>query len=463
MNLNSRRSLSLMILLFILVFPSLGVRGGSIDNIEQPTDSSSQDSLQKGTITRISVASDGTQATGTSTDPTISGNGRFVAFRSSATNLDVGDTNNSHDIFVHDRWTGLTERVSISSDGTEGFGDSLSPSISCDGRFVAFSSYAYTLVEEELIWASDIFVRDLQNHQTEIVSLSSDGVQGEGHSLSPTISADGRYVAFDSWADNLVDIATNIWEDVFVHDRQTGATELISVASDGTPGNEPSLSPIISADGRYVAFTSRATNLVSGDTNLSGDVFIHDRSTGVTERISVASNGEQANSSSAASAISADGRLIVFQSSADNLVIGDTNWKGDIFAHDRDTHQTWRISVASDGTQGNDNSFHHSLSGSGRYVTFASRASNLIAGDSNGYPDVFLKDILTGQIERISIASDGSQGNSESMSPSISSDGCFIAFWSFASNLVSGDTNQKEDIFVYDRGCEYHYLPAVEN
>ena len=225
---------------------------------------------------------------------------------------------------------------------------------------------------------------------TTRVSVASDGTQGIGYSQYPSISADGRYVAFHSPAMNLVTGDMNGFTDVFVHDRTTGATTLLSVASDGTQGTGESMYPSISADGRYVAFHSDASSLVTGDTNSRHDIFVHDRTTGITTRVSVASDGTQGNNYSSDLSISADGRYVVFQSAASNLVSGDTNSADDVFVHDLTTGTTTRVSVDSVGTQGNNHSNIPSISADGRYVAFNSAASNLVTGDTNGFTDVFV-------------------------------------------------------------------------
>ena len=200
-----------------------------------------------------------------------------MAFAGGSPNLVPGDTNSNFDIFVHDRQTGQTTRVSVASDGTQGTGgQSLNPSISADGRYVAFMSYADNLVPGTYNWDS-IFVHDRQTGQTTRVSIASDSTPANGQSSSPSISADGRYVAFSSKATNLVSDDTNGQSDIFVHDRQTGQTTRVSVASDGTQVNFDSGQPSISAGGRYVAFGSSATNVVPGDTNGVSDIFVHDR------------------------------------------------------------------------------------------------------------------------------------------------------------------------------------------
>lgn len=404
-----------------------------------------------GTTTRVSVASDGTQANGKSYGPAISADGRFVAFDSVAINLVAGDTNGARDIFVHDRLSGQTTRVSIASDGTPGNRSSYSATISADGRYVAFSSDASNLVLGDGNVSRDVFVHDRQTGQTTRISVASDGVQGNGNSVVPAISADGRYVAFESIATTLVPGDTNDASDVFVHDRQTGQTTRVSVASDGAQGNGASHIGAISADGRFVAFGSYASNLANDGTGWY-DVFVHDRQTGQTTCVSVSSDGISGNGMSHIPSISADGRYVAFGSFATNLVPGDTNGAEDIFVHDRETGQTIRISLASDGTQGNEGSYWPFISADAHYVTFDSHASNLVPGDTNAKRDVFVHELLTSQTMRVSLAFDGAQSNEDSSISFISTDGRFVAFWSSASNLVPGDTNGVDDIFVRDRG-----------
>ena len=409
---------------------------------------------QTGTTTRVSVSSAGQQGNGGSGAPSLSADGRFVAFDSYASNLVAGDTNHSDDIFVHDRQTGTTDRVSVSSAGQQGnYGDSWGPSLSADGRFVAFGSYASNLVAGDTNGAGDIFVHDRQTGTTTRVSVSSAGEGGNDQSEDPSLSADGRFVAFNSGASNLVAGDTNDAWDIFVHDRQTGTTSRVSVSSAGEEGNNGSGDPSLSADGRFVAFTSYASNLVAGDTNGTHDIYVHDRQTGTTIHVSVSSTGQQGNGGSWVPSLSADGRFVAFYSSASNLVAGDTNGTHDIFVHDRQTGTTTRVSVSSAGQEGNGGSYDPSLSADGRFVAFQSGASNLIAGDTNDLSDIFVHDRQTDTTTRVSVSSAGQQGTDygDSRSPSLSADGRFVAFHSYASNLVAGDTNGAGDIFVHDR------------
>jgi Tol biopolymer transport system component len=402
---------------------------------------------------RVSVGAGGAQANpAASYDPSISADGRYVAFTSLAASLVMGDTNNTWDVFVHDRQTGLTTRVSVGAGGAQGNGLSDWPSISADGRFVAFRSEASNLVTGDTNNGADVFVHDRQTWVTTRVSVGAGGAQANGPSQWLSISGDGRYVAFVSEASNLVAGDTNSRSDVFVHDRQAGVTTRVSVAAGGAQGNNGSgIFPCISADGRYVAFTSFDSNLVAGDTNNRGDVFVHDRQTGVTTRVSVGAGGTQGNDSSGWPSISADGRYVAFDSLATNLVTGDTNDWQDAFVHDRQTGVTTRVSVGAGGTQGDDYSNTPTISADGRYVAFQSRASNLVTGDTNYLADIFVHDRQLGVTTRVSVGAGGTEGDHYSTFASISADGRHVAFSSYASNLVAGDTNGGEDVFVHDR------------
>ena len=403
---------------------------------------------------RISTHADGTQGDGESLVPSLSADGDIVAYYSFATNLVDGDANGQGDVFIYDRQSGGTERISVSPDGTDGNGTSVRPALSADGRFVAYSSSASNLVSGDTNGQGDIFVHDRQTGTTELASLTSDGAQSNRASFVPSLSADGRYVAFYSFATNLVQGDTNGQADIFVHDRQTGATERVSVASDGAQSNSGSFVPSLSADGRHVIFESFASNLVDGDTNGEGDVFVHDRATGTTERVSVGSDGEEADDNSQGGSISADGRYAVFYSSASTLVEGDANELDDVFVRDRQTGTTERISLAPGGVEGNGSSQGTpkvGISADGRFLAYQSTASNLVPGDTNGRADVFVHDRQAGTTERVSLAPDGSQGDGPSQSATLDAEGDTVAFHSRASTLAEGDTNRETDVFVHDQ------------
>ena len=406
-----------------------------------------------GMTTLVPVDSSGVQGNGWSSYPSLSADGRFVAFVSDATNLVPVDTNGTNDIFIHDRHTGGMKLASIDSYGVQGNGWVISPTFSFDGRTLAFQSNATNLVPNDTNGVNDIFVHDQQTGATTRVSVNSYGEQGNSESLSPSLSSNGQFVTFESNANNLVPGDTNGQTDIFVHDRQTGKTSRISVSSDGTQANWPSFYPAISAEGRYVTFQSIASNLIANDTNEEADIFVHDRQSGTTSRVSISSDSLQGNRGSMWSpTISGDGRFVAFWSDAYNLVPGDTNGLSDTFIHDRQYGVTSRVSVASDGSQQNGQSMESTISADGRYVVFWSDSTNLVPGDTNGYGDLFVHDRLVGTTTRVSVASNGTQGNRDSgFLASISADGRFVAFASNATNLFPDDTNGVADIFVHDR------------
>jgi cold shock CspA family protein len=273
----------------------------------------------------------------------LSGDGRFVAFESVATNLVVGDTNGASDVFVHDRQTGATTRVSVATGAVQATGGSFLPAISNDGRFVAFHSSATNLVAGDTNGGTDVFVHDRQTGETTRVSVATGGGQSTGSGqppdFAPALSEDGRFVAFESKSNDLVAGDTNAKSDVFVHDRQTGTTTLVSVPTGGSPqGNDDSVEPAISGNGRFVVFLSFATNLVPGGTSGDGDVFVHDRQTNTTTQMSVSTIGVKGNDFSCNPAISRDGRIVAIFSDATNLIPNDTNGTRDIFIHNRTTN-----------------------------------------------------------------------------------------------------------------------------
>lgn len=414
---------------------------------------------------RVSVAGDGAQAdTDTNEAPALSADGRYVAFDSLATNLVPGDTNDEYDIFVHDRQTGATERLSLTSDGVQRRGISWAPVISDDGRFVAFASNA-ELVGGLYSDGWHVYVRDRQTGQTTRATVASDGTVGNGASINrPAISADGRFVAYASESSNLIAADTNNAVDAFVHDRYTGQTTRVSVASDGAEANGWSESPALSADGRYVVFASDASNLVTGDNNNRRDIFLHDRQTGATTLLSVRLAGASWSEDAHIPDISADGRWVAFTSPANDLVPGDSDDGDDIFLVDTSTGALSLVSVNSNGEKGNGDSDRLALSADGRLIAFYSQASNLVPDDTNDRGDIFVHDRESGRTWRASLGNSGEQGNGGSFTVGISADGHAVGFASFASNFVPGDTNEVSDIFVrYSLGGEISaYLPVVQ-
>jgi Tol biopolymer transport system component len=341
-----------------------------------------------------------------------------------------------------------TWRVSVDSAGAEGHGTSAAPALSADGRYVAFESDATNLVPGDGNGFRDVFVRDRAAGTTMRASVDSAGVEGDGGSSAPALSADGLVVAFHSLTKNLVAGNGNGVRDVFVHDCATGTTTRVSVDSAGVEGNDLSRDPAISGDGLAVAFESRADDLVAGDSNNVYDVFVHDRVTGTTTRVSVDSAGAEGNSHSQSASLSGDGRYVAFESFAWDLVAGDGNGTYDAFVHDRLTATTVRASLDSTGLEGNGPSRLPSISTDGRFVTFESHASDLVAADANDFQDLFVRDLQTGKTRRASVDTAGAEADGFSEAAVLSADGRFVAFDSLATNLVAADGNGAYDVFV---------------
>ena len=411
-----------------------------------------------GTTQRVSVSTAGAAGDDDSQLPAVSADGRFVAFLSRASTLVPGDTNGTSDVFVHDRSTGVTERVSVDSRGRQSVADQGGvldsnfgrPAISSDGRFVAFASSATGLVKSDRNQVADVFVRDRLLGTTERVTVAGRRTEANGESSRPAISPDGRFVAFSSLADNLVPGDTNFASDVFVRNQQAGTIERISLSSAGEQGDNTSEGAAMSADGRFVAFSSSASNLVPGDTDGASDVFLRDRQAGTTESISIVALNAGFGAHSGSPAISADGRFVAFDSWEPDLVPGDTNNSFDIFVRDRVTGTLERVSVDGAGVQGDDWSLNPSLSADARFVAFQSFAGNLVAGDGNNDFDIFVHDRLTGTTIRSSVTTAGTEGGFQlgSLNPSLSADGRVVAFDSEA-DLVPQDTGFPVDVFVH--------------
>ena len=343
-----------------------------------------------------------------------------------------------------------TRQVSVAADGAAPDGVSGSPAISDDGRRVAFVSTASNLVPGDTNGVADVFVRDLRSGVTTRVSVDTAGRQAEGASDLPSVSHDGRYVAFESWAPNLVPGDTNGFLDVFVHDVRSGITRRVSVAAGGRQADQGGGRPLLSDSGRFVAFTSTSTDLVPGPQHFYQDAYLRDLVTGTVRRISTARDGSLADGMSTAFGISDDGRRVVFESSAPDVVPGDTNEQFDVFVYDDRTRRNTRVSVGPKGQQADSYSLGGRISGDGRYAAFGSAATNLVAGDTNGVTDVFLRDLRGGRTYRVSLAGYGAQLDGGSLLHDLSDDGREVAFESFAPNAVPGDTNATYDVFVRD-------------
>ncbi len=406
-------------------------------------------------IIRAGTSAGGEQGNNFSSNPSLSADGTKVAFESGDTNLVSDDTNAETDIFIKDLTTGAITLVSASAGGEQGNDLSRNPSLSADGTTVAFYSYASNLVPNDTNGYPDVFIKDLTTGAITRASTSASGQQGNNESFSsfdtPSLSADSTKVAFWSLANNLVPGDINLLRDVFVKDLTTGAIKLASLVLDPGPpdpekggGSEPSLS----ADGTTVAFVSNG--LIPDGADRGGVIYLSDP-TGTLRRASTSANGEMGNSGSNNPSLSADGTKVAFESFATNLVPGSGNdGYQQVFLKDLATGAITLVSATSGAEPANNWSVQPSISADGTKVTFQSFATNLVPDDINGEADIFLKDLTTGTITLVSTSGNGQPGNGRSFAPALSADGTKIAFGSFASDLVPGDTNETYEVFVRD-------------
>src|SRR5262245_36191 len=400
---------------------------------------------------RVSVSSSDVEGDNDSFAPiSMSATGRFIAFESSASNLVPNDLGGHLDVFVRDKVNGATIRVSVNSAEKQGNELSQSPSISANGRFVAFESDATNLVKDDTNHQTDIFVHDRKTGKTTRVDVKSNGNQARGgFSLEPAISGDGRFVAFYSEAKNLVNGDTNGAGDIFVRDRVAHTTRRVSIRSNG---NQVALGatfePGISADGRFVVFASNAPNLVPNDGNGDQDIFLHTLRSGKIVRVSVSSSEAEGHGLSDRPALSADGRFVVFESGAEDLAGTDSNGQDDVFVRDRQNGTTEIVSISTASVASDGLSRFARVSADGRYVTFMSDATTFVAEDTDPERDIYMRDRTLDTTTLVSVNDLGARGDGASHFGAISADGRFVAFGSAAQNLVSNDLNGVEDIFL---------------
>ncbi len=433
----------------------------------------------------VSVNTQGQVANASSDYPALSADGNFIAFHSLASDLVPGDNNSKSDIFLYDLRSNSVTRISVGVNGAESNGDSKSPAISQDGRYLAFESVASNLVANDTNGWQDIFVYDRNTASTVRVSVSSSGADSNNHCLHAAISGDGRFVVFVSAATSLSSDDSNSLSDVFLHDRDPdqngvfdenyGSTVRISASGSSLLANSSNF-PSISRNGQYVAYSSADATLVAGDTNGVSDIFVYSRQSGTTERVSVASNGQQSDGESMFTSLSEDGRYVAFISTASNLVSDDSNVKADVFVRDRVAATTLRASLSNSGAQAGGASTNPVISSDGRYVSFATEAAGLAAkrvsdagvalpvfdaisaasggsgGGGTSIPLVLYRRDLTQQkTVRVSSNSAGAYANGSSASLTMSADGMRVAFASEATNLSAvTDANAVRDIFLRD-------------
>jgi Tol biopolymer transport system component len=411
----------------------------------------------KPAVRLASISTGGALANDHSGGTAISADGKYVAFFSAASNLVPGDTNGLEDVFVRDLTRNLTRRVTVDTPGAEAVGRSFHrPALSKDGRYVLFTSDAGNLVPDDTNHGLDVFVHDMRYGITTRVSLDPDGDQFGTHTIGGGISGNGRFVVFTTSCG----CVENTLGDVYVRDLKKGTTRLVSVASDGTPGDRPASGATISGDGRFVAFYSAATNLVPGDTNGTTDVFRHELKTGTTMRVSVGPGerqstggrpGAPATLGSVAPSLSTNGHRVAFFSFADGLVDGP-HGTGDVYVRDVKAGTT---TLASGGMGGAANDagpdapqVAAKITGDGYHVAFVSFATNLVTGDTNGVADGFVRDLKKGVTWRVTTGATGDQGDLPVDDIAIDREGEDIAFTSAATNLVADDTNARRDVFV---------------
>jgi Tol biopolymer transport system component len=403
---------------------------------------------------RLSVDSEGTEAALGATvsypNRSVDASGRFVVFASESDDLVADDGNEASDVFLRDRVLGTTVRVSVNKDdGGDASGASANPCISDNGRYVAFGSVAGDLVDGDGNGLEDVFVWDRVAGSMIRASVAADGGDPDGGSNHPALSADGNRVAFRSYATNLVAAGANINGDIYVRDLALGATVKVTVRHDGSLTELNSWLPSLSADGLHVSFTSGDSGLVADDTNSSQDVFVGDLESGTIERVSITTAGGEATGRNAEPAISGDGMTVSWRSRATDLVEGDTNGVDDILVRDRVAGTTTRVSVSSIGEQAEGSgSWQPSISDDGRFVAFCSDAHNLVDDDTGLAGGVFSHDRLTGVTRRHSVTMSGEEAWDYSRRPSLTPDGAFMVFESGASNFVPDDTNAAQDVFI---------------
>lgn len=395
-----------------------------------------------------------TQSNGNSSKGNFSPDGTKIVFYSNASNLVENDTNNRVDIFIKDLITGIISRISTDKDGNQSNGNSDSPSFSPDGNKILFISAATNLVSNSTNDGYAVFIKDIIDNSITMVSTSYSGSHPDADCFNPSFSRDGKKVVFSSNASNLISNDTNGYEDIFVKYLSSGFISRVSTSSTGIQANRYSREASFSPNGENVIFTSKASNLVSNDTNAVNDIFIKNLLDQSIIRISTDSNGDEVfgygdedDQGSWDAKFSPDGSKVLFSSQAITLVDNDTNYRIDLFLKDIETGEVTILSTNSEGAQANYDSYEAQFSYDGNKIVFTSAASNLIEGDTNNTYDVYIKDLTNGNFSRVSTDSLGNQANSFSNGASFSNDGKKVVFTSNASNLVETDTNSRYDIF----------------
>jgi len=404
-------------------------------------------SAASGRITLASISTAGVKGNGASTDVSISGDGTMVAFRSNSTNLSPADTDTKADIYVRDLSTGVLTLASTSESGIKGNGPDSPPAMSPGGGFVAFRSNSTNLDPADTDKTPDIYVKNLATAAVTLASTSDGGVKGNGASEGPSISADGSKVAFRFNGTNLDPADTDTIGDVYVKSL-TGNITLASTSGSGVKSNGLSYAADLSGDGSKVAFVSYATNLDPTDTDTKPDVYVKNLATGAITLVSTSATGVKGNGGSFSPSLSHDGTKVAFRSSASNLVPGDGDTLYDVYVKDLSTGAMTLASTSDTAVKGNGSSFLPIISQEGTAVAFRSDASNLDPTDTDTTPDVYVKDLATGNIVLASTSDSGVKGNRGSYGPWLSADGSMVGFRSDSTNLDPGDTDTIPDVYA---------------
>jgi Tol biopolymer transport system component len=374
-------------------------------------------------------------------DVRLNADGRFAVFSSNATDLDPAATSGVHQIYRKDRLTGalvLVSRAWAAPGRPAGDGDSLRAAISDDGNVVAFESAATNLVAGDTTGHRDVFVVDLAAAHIDGVSAGFAG--GNADSARADVSGDGKLVGFESSATNLVLGDTNGTDDVFIYDTQTGGIRRVSVDGAGAQHVGWSQHARLNRDGSRVVFESGAAfNAI--DANGKNDVYLRDLAALTTTRVSIGYAVEDTDNHSSSPAFTRDGGFVAFASDATGLVIGDTNAATDIFVSDRATRDITRESVTDLGGQAATRSAAPDLSDDGRYVVFEN-ASALVAADTNGVWDVYVRDRVGHRTRLVAVPPGGTVNNDQSSSAAIARDGSAIGFIAIGTALPGGSSSR---------------------
>lgn len=401
-----------------------------------------------GDLTLASTSDAGEKGNGASHWISPSADGSKVAFDSTSTNLDPADTDDSLDVFVKDLVTGDIILASTSDAGVKGNAGSTQPSLSADGTKVAFVSGATNLDPADTDFLPDVYVKDLATGDLTLASTSDSGLKGNSSSFRQAFSANGTMVGFLSFATNLDPVDADLLVDVYLKDLTTGDTTLVSTSDTGVKSNGATGGLSLSSDGTRLAFHSQATNLDPADTDTIDDQYVKDLTTGDVTLASTSDAGVKGNLGSGGGALSSDGMKIAFQSLATNLDPADADGVGDVFVKDLVTGDLSLVSTSDAGLKGNGESDTASISSAGTLVAFESRATNLDPADADTVDDAYVKDLATGDLMLVSTSDTGVKSNGVTLIPDLSGEGNVVGFWTEATNLDAADTDAAFDVYV---------------